>query len=123
MIGHAQRDGRQPGGHEIGHGPRAARKDDREAAGPEALGESMRDSGPMLDNVLRLIDVGEVNDERVERRPLFNFKDSRHGRWICCIGTEAVDRLGRESDESAGVNALCRLGHRVGVWRNDRGGR
>jgi hypothetical protein len=42
-----------------------------------------------------------MGDQRVEARPVLGGVDGGHGGLVRRIGTEAVDRLGREGDKLA----------------------
>jgi hypothetical protein len=63
-----------------------------------------------------VIEIGagrDVHDHRVVVRPALGFVDARHGGRVFRIRAEAVDGLGRESDQAA----LFQHGGRVGDLR------
>ena len=37
--------------------------------------------------------IGDVDDERIERRSPLRLEDARNGEWICCVAAETVHRL------------------------------
>ena len=78
----------------------AARQHQRQRAGPEAGGQRAglgREDGEALGGG----EVGDVHDERVERRPPLGGEDAGHGAVAPRVGAEAVDGLGRKGDELA----------------------
>ena len=46
--------------------------------------------------------VREMDDQRVEARPVLRREDCCHGAVVSGVGAQAVDRLGRKGDELAG---------------------
>jgi hypothetical protein len=55
---------------------------------------------------------GEVDDQRIERRPVLDVEDARDGGVVGGVGAEAVDRLGGEGDDAAGAQLKPRRGRR-----------
>ena len=64
------------GGHHVGNDG-AASEDERERAGPEALGQPLGVFRPIVGACARLRDTGDVDDERVDRGPSLDREDPR----------------------------------------------
>ena len=98
---HPQRHAGEAGGGALGEtGVGAARQHQRQRAGPEAGGQRAglgREDGEALGGG----EVGDVDDERVERGPPLGGEDAGHGAVAQRVGAEAVDGLGRKGDELA----------------------
>ncbi len=102
MIGHAHRDGIEPGRRQIGH--RASGRfaqHQRQRSRPERCGEP-RGFGGELRQRVRRGKIGHMRDQRVERRPPLGRIEPRHRLAIAGVGAEPVNRLGRKGDEPAG---------------------
>ena len=82
---------------------------------PEACGEPRH---PRVCRVRRvgvggqLRGVGEVDDQRIERRAFLGREDPGDRRRVQGMGSEPVDRLGREGDQLAGPDERGRLADR-----------
>ena len=50
---------------------------------------------------LQLIDRGEMDDQRIDRRALFGAEDALDGGGVGRVRAQAVDRLGGEGDQPA----------------------
>ena len=119
VVGNTHRDAVETGRRQRGH--RAIgrlRKDERQRPWPEGVGEPRR-IGIKLRQRLRRRAIDNSGDERVERWPALGLVDARHRPPGGRVGTEAVDRLGRESDEPAGGKDARRLGNRAGIGRQN----
>ena len=66
-------------------------------------------------------DVGDVRDQRIERRPALGGVEPRDRRAVGGVGAEPIDRLGRERDQAAVREAARRVGDRRGVGGQRRG--
>ena len=60
-------------------------------------------------------EVGDVGDQRIERRPALGLVEPRDGARRGRVGAEAVDGLGREGDQAAGGKDARRVRNRGGV--------
>ena len=99
--GNPDRDGIEARGGEIGH--RAAgrlRQHQRQRPRPERLAPAGR-LGVETGDPPRGVEVADMGDQRIERRPALGLVEPRNRRRIGGIGAEAVDGLGRERDQPA----------------------
>ena len=114
-----QSDRRQAGGDEGGDARILAERNHQgQRAWPVAFGERLGLRVEAAD-LPRLVQAGDVNDERVEARPSLGLVDSRHGFAMGRVGGEAVDRLGRHRHDLAGGDQGRGLGDCLGSVRQD----
>ena len=121
MVGRAQRQRLEPGAREQAHlAARRDRRDDRQRPRPERLGEP---AGEIVERALarRGRRVGDMGDQRIERRPALGGVDRGDGAVVGRVGGEAVDRLGRHRDEAAGVEARGGFGDRLRIGGREAG--
>jgi hypothetical protein len=78
----------------------------REWPWPKRLGEKPGSDGNRCGPLIELLRIAEVHDERMISRSSLHRKQSPDGRIVGCVRTEAVDRLGRKRDKSAGTKDL-----------------
>ena len=98
----------------------ALAEDDREGPGPEARGEPGHARVCRVRRVgvgAQLRGVGEVDDERIERGSFLGREDPGDRRRVEGMGSEPVDRLGREGHELARPDEGGRLADRGRVVR------
>ena len=101
MIGHADCNGLETGGDEIGDaGIGAKAKHESQWSRPERGGEPFR-LGWKVSDPVRSRDRIDVHDQRIEPRPTLRLEDARDGSRIGRISAQAVDSLGREGHEIA----------------------
>ena len=109
---------------------------ERQRTGPE-LRQSL-DQRRHLDETFRHIQIGSVNDQRVEARPALDLVDLEHCVGIGRIGPEPVDGLGGEGDDlsrpqeggksldlvvhGGSAHARCLTMPDAGVKKSSRGG-
>jgi hypothetical protein len=74
------------------------RRDQRQGAGPEGLGQAPR-GGVQNGDRFGLGGVGDVGDQGVEARPALGLEDGGDGAGVPGVGGQAVDRLGRHDDQ------------------------
>ena len=93
----------------------AVRQHQRQRAGPEGLGQSCREGIEAGDAVGHGA-IGDMGDQRVEARPALGLENTRHGDAVGGIASQAVNRLGRDGDDVAGLkqrqSPLKRLANR-----------
>src|SRR6185437_3103063 len=121
MRRHAHRQALEPGAREQSHRAiRAPLQDEAQRPRPETGGKTL---GALIevDEAARLRDVDDMDDERVELRPLLRRENPGDGLVVGGVGAEAIDGLGRERDKLARAQQLGRaveigggetLGHR-----------
>ena len=100
VRGAAQADRVLPAGRSGCHAG-AARQNQSQRAGPEGRNQSRSKGRHVAGVVGHLRGAGHVHDQRVVRRPALGGKDQRHGGIVGCICAQAVNRLGRKSDQFA----------------------
>ena len=66
--------------------------------------------------------IGDVDDQRVIRRPAFGPEDLCDRRIIVGTRSQAVDSLGRKGDQFAGCQPGCSQRHGCGVSSVQQGG-
>ena len=64
--------------------------------------------------------AGDMRDQRVETRPALGLENPRDGDAVGRISGEAIDRLGRDSDDFAGFEQRQRTCHRVADFQDFR---
>ena len=95
-------------------------QDQRERPRPECAGQRLGLRAE--DGVLaRRLDVQNMGDERIDRRPLLGGVDRRDRRIRGRVRREAVDGLGRHGDEAARAKARGRGGDRLRACLRDAG--
>jgi len=87
------------GGDDRGHTGRTGH-DHRHGPWPECSHNGRRDWRPVGSKLAGHRLIGHVHDERVRRRPSLRAKNSIDGFLIKRVGGQAVDRLGRNRNES-----------------------
>jgi len=108
MRGNTDRDGVEAGGGEIGHRTIAHFWHHQcQWPRPERFGKPQRRRIETADP-LRGLKIKDMGDQRVERRPSLGLVEPRDGGRIIGIGAEPIDRLGRECDQAAIGEAMCR---------------
>ena len=65
----------------------------------------------------RVVDRGDVNDQRVEARPALGLEQPGDRAIVAGIGAEPIDRLGRKRDQRA---AFQQIGRRLDCRRTRR---
>ncbi len=100
--------------------PVGLRQHQRQRPRPERRGEPRR-VGVELRELSRRGDIGHMRDQRIEGRPALGLIKPRHRRAIGGVGTEPIDRLGREGDEPAGRENAHRVAGRGGTGRQNAG--
>ena len=102
MGRHAQTDRAKPGGDQIwndglfgqhqgqGTGPAALHQNPRPLVNPRRVA---RDGA----------DLGNMHNQRIERRALLDGKDLGHSAFIQGVSPETVDGFGRKGDHAAGL--------------------
>ena len=106
MRRRAEGDGREAGAGQFGDGAvGAARRDQRERARPEAIGQRAGVRVQMR-VPLRVVQAEHMGDQRIETRAALGLEDARHSDGVRGVGAEAVDGLGRERDETARAQDL-----------------
>ena len=103
MVGRAQRQRFEPGARQQAHlAGRRDRRDDRQRPRPERLGEP---AGEIVERALarRGRNAADMRDQRIERGPPLGGVDRGDGAVVGRVGGEAIDRLGRHGDETAGA--------------------
>lgn len=105
VIGGPQGDGRAAGGggRRDAAGPVGAAQHERERAGPEGAGEAIRHVGPRGDVAAGGVNVGDVSDQGVGRRPALGGVDACDGGRVGRVGAQSIDGFGGERDEAAGL--------------------
>ena len=101
MGRHAHRDRRQPGGY-LGRHTRPLGQDQGQRAGPETLGQLLRQRARQR-HLVHEPGVCHVNDQRVIERPLLGLENSPHGVWVQGMCAQPVDGFGRKGHKSAGA--------------------
>ena len=108
MAGHAHRDAVEAGGRELGdRAAGALRQHQRQRTRPEGGGQPFG-GGVEPREPLRGGEIGDVGDQRIERRPALGGVEPRDRRAVGGVGAEPVDRLGRKGDEAARREASAR---------------
>jgi hypothetical protein len=103
MARHAHRHGIEPGGCGGGDaGGAPERQDEGQRARPERYGEPLRASVEDGEGG-SLGEPGDVQDQRVVRRPALRLEDPGDRCGVGGEGTQAIDRLGGERHEPAGA--------------------
>ncbi len=90
----AQAERRLAGGGRVGHA-RPARDDHRQRPGPERVDEALGQRRQRLDEGRKRGALGDVDDQRMGRRPALQRKHPRHGRVVVGARAQAVNGLGR----------------------------
>ncbi len=90
-------------------------QDDRQRSGPESRGENLRRVRPLGRAPPGLLDIGHVDDERIDGGSSLGRIDPRHGFLVRGDSPESVDGLGRESDEPSASQHPGRLVNRRGI--------
>jgi len=116
VVGRADADGVEPGGDDVGRRGRAG-QDERERAGPVAFGETSGGAGPGGGHASGLVGVGDVNDERVEKRSALDGEDAAEGVVVVNARGEAVHGFGGQRAGAAALKAFADL---VDVSRDAR---
>ena len=101
MVGDAHRDAVEAGGGELGD--RTAGRlgqNKRQRARPERRCKT-RASTSNTSACFGGRNIGDMGDQRIERRPALGVIEAGDGLPVGRVGAEAVDRLGRERDETA----------------------
>ena len=57
-------------------------------------------------NLLGGVQVADMADQWVEARPTLGLINRRHRPRVARVGTQAIDRLGRQDDEMPGAQSL-----------------
>src|SRR5262245_59688600 len=101
MSGGAERDGVETGAYEVRNlAGGSLVEHERQGAWPESISEltsRVTDSGVDL----RLFESQDMDDQRIEARPLLGGEDLGHRARVESTGAEPVNRLGREGDNLA----------------------
>ena len=110
---HAQRNGVEAGGGKVGHRTAGrARQHQRQRSRPERRRQSLRRAVEHAERARRA-HVGDMRDQRIERRPPLGGVEPRHGGTVGGIGTEAVHGLSRKRDQAASGEQSRRGGDAV----------
>ena len=108
MRGHAHRDGVEPGERKIGDAATGCFASTSVSGPGQNAAASFSAAAVKTPARARGIDIGDVRDQRIERRPSLGRIEPRNGLAVTGIGTEAVDGFGRERDQPAGGKAARR---------------
>ena len=114
MVGHPQAHRVAPARHLGRHSFGIAAHDDRQRSRPEGGRELPRRLGHVTRELVELRGAGQVHDHRMVGGPALHLVEPAHGIGARGVGTEPVDRLGRECHELAGaqgVDGACDVGH------------
>ena len=102
LVGHPQADGVEPAGHRVGH-VRGPGQYQGERTRPAGGGEGRRDRGDLGGPTWpSCSDPPEVHDHRVVGRATLDREQPVDEHRRGGVGTQSVDGLGRERDESTG---------------------
>ena len=121
MVRHPHRDAVETGGRKVGDRAAVAlRQHQRQRSRPERGGKPL---GGVVETRQRARrrQIGDVRDQRIERRPALGGVEPRDRLAVGRVGAEPVDRLGRERDQPAGREAARGLGDRMAVRRRSFG--
>ena len=87
--------------------------------GQKALANLSALSGHRFTQRLRHFNAGDMDDDRIVRRPAFDLENFCDGLFIQRVGGEAIDRFRRQRDHFAGAQQFRRaadgLGKSAGV--------
>ena len=98
VLGDPQRDGVLPARHRIERA-NGSRKDERERARPEPLGQASRIERHVRAPRVECIEIGKMHDERVIGGASFGGIDARESSRVVGASTEAVHSLGGQHRE------------------------
>ncbi len=115
VIGHAHRDGIETGRRQVAHKAFGGLgQNERQRPRPERLGELQR-FGVEAGERLRRLEIDDMGDQRIERRPALGLVEPRDSAPVGRIGAQAVDSFGRKRHQAAGGEDPRRRGDRSGV--------
>ena len=95
---HPHRDAGQAGGDEIGN-QLGFRQHERQRSRPKSRGELLSGFGPSRHQSREPRTIGDVNDQRIEVRPILHREHASDRVDVQSVGSQAVHRLGREAHE------------------------
>src|SRR5579872_6351716 len=111
MPGQAHCDGVATSRDDIGNASRLPEQQ-RQWAGPEALGESASCRGNFDGYLCDHFQAFHMNDERIPCRSLFGGEDARNRSSVESIGSESIDSFGGNGYQSAALENGCTLDDR-----------
>ena len=112
VRGHAYGDRIEPGHRQLGHRTTGSLgQDERQRPRPKVFRQPRR-VGVKAREALRVRDVGDMGDERIEGRPALGVVKARDGGPADRVGAEAVNGLGRKGHEAAGRQHARGIGGR-----------
>ena len=112
VRGHAYGDRIEPGHRQLGHRTTGSLgQDEGQRPRPKVFRQPGR-VGVKAREALRVRDVGDMGDERIEGRPALGVVKARDGGPAGRVGAEAVNGLGRKGHEAAGRQHARGIGGR-----------
>ena len=101
MRRHAKRHGVETRAHQQGQRTViASRQNERQGTGPERLRQRARERRE-IDECFGFCEIPHMHDQRIELWPPLGGEDRGDSLAVGRVGTEAIDRLGRECDQTA----------------------
>ena len=79
--------------------------------GQNALANFSAGSGHAVDAAFRHFDAGDVDDDRIVRRPAFDLENFGDGLFVQRVGGQAINRFRRQRDDFAGAQQFRRALH------------
>ena len=83
-----------------------ARQNQRQRAGPEGVDQLLGKQRHFLGVARDGGRIGHMHDQRMVGGPALGAEDMCHGRVVVAVGGQAVDRLGRQTEQLAGLQCL-----------------
>ncbi len=115
VAGNPHRDGLEARSRKLrNRAPRRLGQDERQRPRPEHFRKAFR-IGIEDRQRPRGRNIGNMRDQGIERRPAFGLVKTRDRLSVGRIGAKAVNSLGREGDEAAGLEAMHRVADRSRV--------
>ena len=119
MVWHSDRYGRKSCGHQIGD-TLLLKKNDCQWPRPRSFDQPLRIGRDARHQSADLLAVGDMNNERIKIRSLFDLEDSGHGKGIESIGPQTVHGLGGEGDDSSLADDFSGLANEVMNGKPDK---